>query len=165
MSAAIGDRAADDLVIRSDAAAAPAAGAEPALAWRLNPWRENLPGALLLCIVELAIVGTQVRLLPPLTWIALIIAFNLLVGPAVLVRRYRVDAGGLAKRTLIGWERLPWERIRRAHPTPWGWFASPDPRASRLDVFRAFHLDVPRSLPNRAEVLRELRHRFALHGF
>ena len=75
------------------------AGAGAALEWTFNPWRQNLPIALLGALAMLGIMVLIASLgLPPLAAGALALVFLGTVQPALFPAHCRVDEEGVALR-------------------------------------------------------------------
>jgi len=139
------------------------AGAGAALEWTFNPWRQNLPNALLGTLTALGIMVLITGLgLPPLAAGALALVFLGAVQPALVPARCRVDEEGVARRLAFGWERRPWSCIRRARVGRNGLFVSPLRHSSVLASFRGLWLPVPPAAP--PTLVAELRLRLAQHG-
>ena len=97
------------------AAPAPAAAVEPPLEWSLNPWRRDPRAAVLAIAITLGVMALLARIAPgPLWGVALGLAFTLALGDAYLPKRCRLDAQGVAVRSLGVWHRRAWGSIRRA---------------------------------------------------
>ena len=138
---------------------------ETTLEWHVNLWRRNPAGAVLVVVLQ----GVLVLALwrpgePALPAAAGLVAFDLAVVDAVMVGRYRVDARGVARRTLLGWQSIPWAGIRRGRVTRHGMFVTPLATGGWRDAFRGLWLPIPDAHPERDALLAELRRRLAGHG-
>jgi len=119
-----------------------------------------------LAIAAVVVYGAAGFALPPLTFLAIALAFLVGVSPSFLPTRFRVDERGVARRTGPVWHRREWTAIRRAvvrarpplSPRVW---LSTEAEPGLLDRFRGMGLSVPVDDPR---LLQELRHRLALHG-
>jgi hypothetical protein len=86
------------------------------------------------------------------------------LAPGMTPTRCRVDATGVARRGLLGWERRPWVQVRRARLGPAGLFVSPYGERTRLDRFRGLFLPLPRTGSAAGPLLEALRREVARHG-
>ena len=154
----------------ASATAADRAPAEPPLEWSLNPWRRAPRAAVLAIVITLGVMALLVQIAPgPLWGVALGLAFTLALGDAYLPKRCRLDAQGVAVRSLGVWHRRAWGSIRRA-----GLRSLPrhgehlvvttQARPGMLDRFRELWLGLPSAAPEHDQVLGEIRARLALHG-
>lgn len=139
--------------------------AEPPLEWTVNPWRQS-PGrslAALVATVALAafVIATEPGPVLALT-LSLFAAATLL--PGYVPTRCRVGGGGIARRTLVGWDERRWEAIRRARLVDTGLLVSPFEKPTWRDAWRALFLPVPPSFAGRPALLRELERRLEAHG-
>ena len=142
---------------------------EAPLEWTLNPWRAR-PAVAVLALVIVAAAAFEIAQveLPAAARLALAAAFAWMLAPALLPSRYRLDAGGVASRLLLLWDRREWRVIRRATIA----VATRAPRVrlstlerpGPLDAFRGMTLLLPPSAPERDRLLGEIRRRLALHG-
>jgi hypothetical protein len=138
---------------------------EPMLEWRVNPWRGNPAGGVLVIVLQVVLVLLLWHPGEPLLPVAaVLVAFDLAMVDAVVVGRYRVDAAGVARRTLVGWHGLPWSGIHRARVAQRGLFVTPLATPGWRDAFRGLWLPVPGNHPERDTLLAELRRRLASHG-
>jgi len=138
------------------------------LEWKVNPWTER-PGrcaifVITMTLVEVALQRTGVE---PLTRVALSAVLLIILGPAYLPLKLRVDDRGVT-RTLVGVaETRPWDRVRRARLDSAGLWISSETRASVLDSFRGLWLPLParpRSGSLHAHLAASLKRRLDARG-
>jgi len=138
---------------------------EPPLEWSVNPWRSNPRGAAAGLAAALGLMVLAVRMgLPAAAGGVLAAACLLVLAPAFVPARYRVDAEGIGMRRGLAWERRAWRDVKRAAPGRAGVLLSPFEKPSFRDSFRGLFLDLPTTLPARDDLLRELSLRLSLHG-
>jgi hypothetical protein len=156
----------NDLGAAVDAASPdPMPGAEPALEWTVNPWRQRplAAGVALLAPFGLVALAASAAL-PPLVLAGLGIAVLVALRAALFVARCHVGPEGIGVRRAGVQERLPWSRIRRARvEAAWLW-ASTESRTSWRSAFRGLGLALPAAPAERDRLLPELKRRLALHG-
>ncbi len=127
------------------AAPVPPAGGAPPLLWSHQPWRDEPWRAASGLVAGVALALLAVRMAPaPLAGWALAVALLLVTGPAYLPTACRVDEAGVARRVGLGWERRPWDRIRRARLGRAGLYVSTLARGGPLEPFRGLLLPLPR---------------------
>jgi hypothetical protein len=139
-------------------AANPVASVEATLAqWTYDPWRERprvawvaALSALALCLLVLAAHE------PFLIALALCLFCVGSFAPALAAVEVRLDAQGIARRGLFGWERRAWHDVRRIDELPAGLMLSPYARRHVLDATRGWSLPMPAAdrLALRASVRR-----------
>jgi len=140
-----------------------ARAASEVVEWTVSPWREHRARAALALGLSLLLALTGAWLLrgPALVGIALAVAVLGALAPAIVTTRCRVDAEGVSRRVLFGWERRSWPGIRRARLDRGGLFVSPFERASRLDAFRGLTLPLPRG---GGPILERIEREVRAHG-
>jgi hypothetical protein len=155
--------ASQDAVPAGPGAPAAAAGA---VEWTVSPWREDRARAALAASAALLLWLTAAWLLPGQRLLSTLLGLAVLgvLAPGMAPTRCRVDGAGLARRALLGWERRPWEQVRRARLGPAGLFVSPFAERSRLDRFRGLFLPLPRAGADSGRLLEVLRREVARHG-
>jgi len=114
------------------------------LEWTYQPWRES-PGR---SAVAAAFTMGSAAILISISGSAVLTAILTLAVVAQLDRllvptRCRVDAEGVRSRGVFGWERRPWDAIRRARLGRHGLWVSPYTTPRWLDRFRSLMLPVP----------------------
>jgi hypothetical protein len=140
-----------------------AGGPPEVVEWTVSPWRERRARAALALGLALLLALTGVWFFrgPALVGIVLALAVLSALAPAIVATRCRVDAEGVSRRVLFGWERRSWPGIRRARLDPEGLFVSPFERASRLDAFRGLVLPLPRG---GGRILERIEREVRAHG-
>ena len=133
------------------------------VSWRYDPWRERPRTALLAALLALGLCLFTVSLREHL-----LLTFGLCLfcvasfSPALTPVECRLDATGVARRGLLGWERRSWSALRRVVDLPAGVFVSPYPRRHWLESQRGLSLPMPAA--QRASLAAEIRRRVAQHG-
>ncbi len=139
-------------------------GAEPALEWTMDPWREHARRAALgaalavgLAVVAFTAVGGGL--------VGLVLALLALVSlsPAFLVVRCRVDGEGVSRTAFGLTERRPWADVRSARLGAAALRVGPSRRPGVLEGFRGLTLPLPEGAAAR-ELREELRRRIEHHG-
>lgn len=142
---------------------ASATGTLDAFSWRYDPWMERPRVAL---AATFAAVGLCVMVLAtrehPLLSLGLCLFCVATLSPALTPVECRVDADGVARRALWGWEHRAWARIQRVVDLPSGIFVSPYPRRHWLDAQRGLSLPMPAS--ERDRLATEIRRRAGLNA-
>lgn len=135
-----------------------------AVEWTYDPRREHPARAAVAAVVALALALLAFRTgLPFLVAAALAVACTLSVSPALAPARCRVDAAGVARGGLLGWNRRAWSEVRRARCGRRALLVSPYADRHWLDAWRALALPLPER--GDAEVRRALQDLLARHGF
>ena len=125
--------------------------------WTYDPWRERprvawvaALSALALCLLVLAAHE------PFLIALSLCLFCVGSFAPALAAVEVRLDAQGIARRGLFGWERRAWRDVRRIDELPAGLLLSPYARRHVLDATRGWSLPMPAAerLALRASVRR-----------
>jgi hypothetical protein len=148
----------------SEGLAASLGAAAPPLLWSHRPWRDEPWRAAVGLVAGIALALLAVRVTPvPLAGWALALALLAMTGPAYLPTACRVDAGGVARRIGLGWERRTWESIRRARLGSAGLYVSTLARGGPLEPFRGLLLPLPRR-PD-PDLLAALRDALVTHGY
>ncbi len=131
--------------------------------WRYNPWRERPRVALLASLLALALCLVVVSLGEHVLFTLGLCLFCVAsFSPALTPVECRLEATGVARRGLFGWERRPWTNLRRVVDLPSGVFVSPYPRRHWLDAQRGMSLPMPAG--ERIALAAEIRRRVAQHG-
>ncbi len=133
------------------------------LVWRYDPWRERPRVALAASVAALGLCLFVVSLDEhPLLSLGLCLFCVSSFSPALTPVECRLDAEGVARRALLGWERRAWARIVRVVDLPSGVLVSPSIRPHWLDTQRGMTLPMPAS--ERVRLTAEIRRRSGLHG-
>jgi hypothetical protein len=126
---------------------APTTTASPtgeAVVWAFDPWRERPRVAVLSALGAVGMCALVVASrLPFLMGVALAVLCVASLSPALTPVECRADAGGAARRGLLGWQRRRWEDVRRVEPLPAGVLLSAHARRHWLDSTRALVLPMP----------------------
>ena len=134
-----------------------------ALEWSCNPWRERPGAASLAATAALGLCLVLTRWGGPFVLtLALCIAAVGALAPLLSPTRCRVDGEGVARLSLLGWQRRRWSEIRRAALLRGGVLLSPYARAHWLDQTRGLFLPLP--YRTRRALLADLKARLARHG-
>ena len=134
--------AAGDAAVPSEANAT----GPPALEWRVDPWRETPLRALtgFVGVVALGMLAVSVSPVPLAGW-ALAVALLVMLAPAYLPVRCRMDETGVGRRLGFGWERRAWADIRLARFTGEGLYVSSLRHGGPLEPFRGLLLPLPKA--------------------
>jgi hypothetical protein len=126
-------------------AAAGSAAAPAVLEWSVSPWRERPWAAAGAMAGALGLWWLALALLPGARLTATLLGLLCLgvLAPGLGVTRCRLDADGVGRRGVLGWERRRWDQVRRARTGRAGLFVSPFDRPHPLDRFRGLFLPLP----------------------
>lgn len=140
-----------------DAGAATAAAAPVVVAeWVYDPWRERPRIAAAALVASAGLCAVVIAAREPFLVAVALCAFCIAsFAPALARTHVRLDAGGAARRALLGWERRRWSDVRRMDELPAAAVLSPFPRRHWLDMTRALTLPLPAA--RRSELLATLR--------
>jgi hypothetical protein len=121
-----------------------AAPSGAAVAWHYDPWRDRRGTSALAALSALGLCALVLwARLPFVLASALSVACIASFSPALTPVSCRVDADGVARRGVLGWERRPWAEVRRIEPVRGGVLVSPFARRHWLDATRAMLLPIP----------------------
>lgn len=130
------------------------AGDPETVCWIYDPWSERPRAAwtgaiivLLLCVLIVSL-GESVLLK-----LGLCLFCAGVFAPALARVECRIEAAGVARRGLLGWERRSWSSIQRLDRLPAGVLLSPHARPHVLDGARGLMLPMPEA---RREALTRL---------
>jgi hypothetical protein len=127
-------------------------GAPEVLRWRSHPARERPVATFALLVIMLAASWGAVQFGQSLWWgIVGFIMLALGMWSYLLPADYRMDAGGVTKKSFFGTERRNWREVRSTVTDRWGILLSPFPHPTRLAKFRG--LSVQFSPGNREDVI------------
>ncbi len=133
------------------------------LTWTYDPWHEHPRVAALAALCALGMCGLVLGLREPFVLAAGLCIFCIAsFAPALSPVECRLDPAGVARRGLLGWQRRPWNVIRRVEPLPAGALLSPFSTRRWLDATRSMTLPMPRA--RRTELLACIERHRETHG-